>query len=212
MRSRYILAGLAFCMTIPGFGQAAPDAWLILASGETGSINARTTREDSVRAYGISNVTDQDVDVDEGEMQSETVLFAKDEERRIEILWKDPDKTEPTSAGIRGKKSRWHAAHGITLGTSVSELEHANGRPFHFALVNDGTDMAGELFSWQGGLLEKEFQGNGRVTLSLEWSPPKGTKPRGPSDFKANSDNPVWRAQNPHIIEMTWVFPSSTQP
>ena len=200
-------------MTIPGFGQAAPDAWLILASGETGSINAHTTREDLVRAYGISNVIDQDVDVGEGEMQSETVLFANDPERRIEILWKDPDKkAEPTSVGIRGKKSRWHAGHGITLGTSLSELEHVNRRPFHYALVNEGADMVEELFSWQGGVLEKEFQGNGRVTLSLQWSPPKGTKPKGPSDFKANSDDPVWRAQNPHISEMTWVFPSSTHP
>jgi hypothetical protein len=204
----FLFAGFAFLAATSAFAQAASGPWLILASGEKGAINAHTTREDLVRAYGASNVTEHDADVGEGDMEPETVLFANDPERRIEILWKDPDKkAEPTNVSIRGKKSLWHAAHGITLGTSVNELEHANGRPFGFALVNDGTDMAEQLFTWRGGLLEKEFQGNSRVILSLEWSPTKGAKPRGPADFKADSDNLAWRARNPHISAMTWVFP-----
>ena len=205
--------GLVFLMSAAAFGQAEPDPWLILASGATGSINAHTTREDLVRQYGAANVVDQDVDVGEGEMQSATFLFPKDPECQIVILWKDPDtKTAPGSMDIRGKKSRWHGAHSITLGTSVTELERLNGRPFRFTLNHDGTDMAEELISWRGGSLEKEFQGNGRVILELQWSPPKGGKLTGPSDFSSDSDNPVWRAQNPHIIRMSWIFPSNTQP
>ena len=151
MTSRYrlltIRMAFAVLVTIPAFGQAAADRWLILASGDGGSINAHTTREELVRAYEGSNVTEQNVDVGEGEIEPETVLFANDPECRIEILWRDPEKeTEPASLSIRGKKSLWHAGHGITLGTSVNELEHANGRPFDFALVNDGTDQAGDVF------------------------------------------------------------------
>jgi hypothetical protein len=117
---------------------------------------------------------DQDVDIGEGEMQSGTFLFPKDPQRQIEMLWKDPDnKTVPESAQIWGKKSFWHGVHGITLGTSVSELERLNGRPFRFALTNDGMDMAEETISWQGGRLEKEFQGNGRIILEIESSPTK---------------------------------------
>ena len=66
------LARFAFLATTLGFGQAAPDPWLILASGERGSINAHTSRQDLVRMYGAANVVDQDVDIGEGEMQSGT--------------------------------------------------------------------------------------------------------------------------------------------
>jgi hypothetical protein len=154
-----LFTGLAFLATISAFGQTANDPWLILASGEKGSINLHTTRKDLIRAYGASNVTDQDADVGEGEMQPLTVLFAGDPQRRIELLWKDPGKkTEPAFATIRGRASRWHAVHGISLGTTLPELERINGRPFRFALTNDGTDMAEEHISWQGGLLEKTFK------------------------------------------------------
>ncbi|MGB6383621.1 MAG: hypothetical protein WBE45_04670 [Terriglobales bacterium] len=194
------------------FGQAQVDPWLILASGEKGTINSHTTRKDLVRTYGAANVVDQDVDIGEGEMQSGTFLFPEDPQRQIEILWKDPDhKTAPESAQILGKKSLWHGVHGITLGTSVRELERLNGRPFRFALTNDGTDMAEETIAWQGGRLEKEFQGNGRIILQIESSPTKGAKPRSPADFEVDSDNPVWRAQTPHISEVTWFFASNAQ-
>src|SRR5579863_3835749 len=106
-RTACILAGFSFLGTILGFGQATPDPWLILASGEKGAINAHTTRVDLVRMYGAANVVDHDVDVDE-EVQSATLLFPEDPERRVEILWKDPNtKTAPESADILGRKSRW---------------------------------------------------------------------------------------------------------
>jgi hypothetical protein len=157
------LAGFILFAAMTAFGQAQADPWLILASGEKGAINSHTTRKDLVRMYGAANVVDQDVDIGEGEMQSATFLFPKDPQRQIEISWKDPDnKTAPESAQILGNKSLWHGVHGITLGTSISELERLNGRPFRFALTNDGTDMAEETISWQGGRLEKD--------VSRKWS------------------------------------------
>jgi hypothetical protein len=170
-----------------------------------------TTRADLVRLYGASNVVDQEVDTGEGEMQSETVVFPKDPERQVYIMWNDPGtKTSPQSADLLGTKSRWHAVHGITLGTSINELERLNGRPFRFALINDGTDMAEETISWQGGLLENDFQGNGRIILEIEGRPAQASKPTGPHDFETESNNRNWRAQNPHISRMTWMFPSDT--
>ncbi len=208
-----LVAALMLPLAKVASAQAGPDPWLIVASGEKGSINAHTTREDLVRMYGSSNVADQDVDIGDGEMQSGTFLFSKDPECQLEILWKDPEtKIAPKSADILGKKSRWHAAHGIALGTSASELERLNGRPFRFTLANDGTDMAEELISWRGGSLEKEFQGDGRVILELEWAASKGAKHRGPHDIVITSDSPVWRAQNPHVSRMSWIFPSDTRP
>ena len=207
--SVFQLAGFVFLATLLGFGQTMPDPWLILSGGKTGSINAHTTRNDLVRLYGTANVVDQDVDVGEGEMQSATFLFPKDPERRIEILWKDPGtKTAPESADVRGKKSRWHALHGISLGTTSTELEHINGQPFLWTVMNDGTDMRQGLISWRGGALEKEFQEDGRVILELEGAPTKGALPRSPHESETNSDDPVWRRQNPRVSRMRWLFPS----
>ena len=102
-----LVAALMLPLAKVASAQAGPDPWLIVASGEKGSINAHTTREDLVRMYGSSNVADQDVDIGEGEVQSGTFLFSKDPERQLEILWKDPEtKTAPESADILGKKSR----------------------------------------------------------------------------------------------------------
>jgi hypothetical protein len=206
------LAGFILLAAMTAFGQAQADPWLILASGEKGAINSHTTRKDLVRMYGAANVVDQDMDNEDGERQSGTDLFPKNPQRQIIITWKDPDnKTAPEFALILGKKSLWHGVHGITLGTSVRELERLNGRPFHFALTNDGTCEAEETISWQGGRLEKELQGNGGIILEIESSPTKGAKQTGPADFEVDSDNPVWRAQNPHISKMTWSFASNEQ-
>ena len=175
------LAAILVSLLPSARGQAESDPWLILASGERGPVNIHTTREDLVRLYGDSNVVDQDADIGDGEIEPETVLFPNDPERRIGILWKDPARrADPSSVAIRGKVSHWHAVHGISLGTTASQFQRVNGRPFRWTLTNDGTDMAEELISWQGGVLEKEFQEDDRVILSLERSPARGTKPRGP--------------------------------
>jgi len=69
-----------------------------------------------------------------------------------------------------------------------------------------------QLISWREGVLENELQVDGHVILSLERSPSKETKPTGPSDFSLDSDSPVMRTQNPHIREISRVFPSTAQP
>jgi len=207
------LAAFLFLVAMQSLGQATVDPWLILAGGEKGSINAHTTRQDLVRIYGASHVVDQDADVGEGEIEPETVLFPKDPERRIEVLWKNPDqRAEPASASIRGKASRWHAVHGISLGTTLTQLQRLNGRPFRFDLVNDGTDMANELISWHGGSLEKDFQGEGRVILWLEHTPIRATARNGPKDFGGESDALEMQKLNLYITKVTWLFPPRAQP
>jgi len=212
-RSACILAGYFFLGTMLAFSQATTDPWLILATGAKGVINIHTTREQLVRLYGASNVVDQDADVGEGEIEPETVLFPKDPKRRIGIFWKNPDKrAEPASASIRGTASRWHAVHGISLGTTLTDLQRANGRPFRFDLVGDGTDMAHNEISWHGGSLEQDFHGEGTVTLKLVGTPTHATTPKGPRDFGGESDSPEMHNLNLYIDEMTWVFPPQAKP
>jgi len=198
-----------------GFGQAKPDPWLILVSGESAPINAHTTRQDLVRAYGAPNVVDQDIDVGEGETQPGTVVFPKDPARLIEIVWRDPDKkTQPSFAQIQGSTSRWKAAHSVSLGTSLKEMEHLNGRSF--TLAGFGWDYSGTVLSWEKGALAEELDGgHGRVIVRLD-SPSNGQAPDadqsqvlGDRDF--SSGNPVMQKLNPKAYQILWMFPTSTQ-
>src|SRR5579863_5099446 len=163
------LAGFVLLTTILGLGQAEMDPWLIVPNGDAGPINARVARADLVRRYGAANVVDQEVGAGEGDTDTATVVFPKDPERRIEILWQDHDKkASPSSVSISGKASCWHAVHGISLGMSFRELEHLNGRPFS---ISWGTDQGNVVLSWKGGLLDEDLKNRGIVFVWFDDAP-----------------------------------------
>jgi hypothetical protein len=154
--SIFRLAGFFFFTTMLGFCQATPDPWLIHRDDAKGLINYRVTRVDLVQRYGAANVVDQEVGVGEGDTDTATVLFPKDPQRRIEILWQDREKEAyPSSVTISGKASRWHAVHGISLGMLYSDLARINGKPFP---ISWGTDEGSVVASWNGGMLEKDLK------------------------------------------------------
>jgi hypothetical protein len=205
----FLLAGFS------SLGQASPDPWLILVSGEKGAINAHTTRQDLVRIYGASNVVDKDVDFGEGEAEPATVVFPKDPERSIEILWRDKDKkTLPAFVLIEGETSRWKTVHNISLGTTLKELQGLNGRPFRLAGL--GWDESGTVRSWNKGALATELdERHGQVLLRLSQSSgshlpeEEQSQVLGDSDF--SSDHPVMQKINPRVYRVMWAFPSPTR-
>jgi hypothetical protein len=213
MRNRYIsgLAGFVFAVTMLGFGQAEPDPWRIVTSGGKGPLNLHTTHEDLVRAFGAANIVEQDgIEGFSGEMEYVTVIFPKDPQRSIEIRWRDADKkTVPESMTIRGRKSRWKAEHGISLGTSLNELERLNGRPFR--LTGFYWDYSGTVTSWDKGVLEEDLQAPGRVVLRLseatetKLSEKESREVAGDGEF--SSSHPVMQKANPKVYEIVWAFP-----
>jgi hypothetical protein len=189
--------------------QAAPDPWLILASGEKSAINAHTTRADLVRMYGAANVVDEEADVGEGDMETVTTVFPRDPKRSIDILWKDPDKkTAPDSLTIRGCASRWKTEHNISLGMSLKRLEGLNGKPFHLSGL--GWDYAGTVLSWADGILAPDLSGaQGHVILRLTCSGNPVTKEEGSAvapDGDFSSQNAIMQKINPTVGEIKWVF------
>ena len=202
--------GLVLLTSVAAFGQAESDPWLILGGGEKGPIGVHVSRGDLVRAYGASNVVDREVDVGEGATDLATILFPNDPERSIEILWKDPaTKTAPRSATIRGEKSRWHAAHGISLGTSLSELQRLNGKPF--PVSGYGTDQPGAILSWHHGLLERDLQSDGFVILRLNCRQKRGTPSPHLSLIEGDSDDPRLQKLGLYVDEINWGFPTPVQ-
>ena len=221
-RDRFFVAVFPLLLAFLVSGQVASDPWLILADGKQGSINAHTTWQDLARAYGANNVVDRDLDVGEGEVEPGTILFPSDPERSIEILWNDvKTKTEPSRLTIRGNKSRWKAPRGISLGTTLKELERLNGRPFHMA--GFGWDYSGTVMSWDMGMLTRDLSQfdphkgveQGRIILRLDCGTANSeplTKEEGmqvAGDGNFSSNHPVLQKMNPCVSEMVWAFPPS---
>jgi hypothetical protein len=104
------------------------------------------------RAFGSANVKAERIDIGEGETVPGTVLFSADSTRRLMIIWSDSTARRlPRRLILRDDSSRWSVAEGITLGTTLEELEKLNGRPF--TLAGFGWDYAGVVMDWRGGKL-----------------------------------------------------------
>jgi hypothetical protein len=86
--------------------------------------------------------------------QKSATLYAMEPTRRITLMFNAKGRVR--SMSIHGYESVWHTTQGIGLGTSLSALEKANGRPFKYRSLGMNED-AGRVLDWQGGKLTKPF-------------------------------------------------------
>jgi hypothetical protein len=130
----------------------ALSSWTIRPASDSGPITRNTDDAELVRVYGSANVKDERIDIGEGETVPGTALFPADSTRRLMIIWSDSTEHRlPRRLILRGDSSRWSVAEGITLGTTLEELEKLNGVPF--TLAGFGWDYAGVILDWHGGRL-----------------------------------------------------------
>lgn len=140
-------------------------AWKI-TPGQFGPITSLTSEADLRRRYQGSLETTR-VQLGEGETTPGTILFPGDSLHRAEIVWQDTvNHRHPARVILRGDRSRWQLSHGITLGTTLRELERLNGRPF--TLAGFGWDYAGVITDWKGGALDTALAG---IKLYLDPGP-----------------------------------------
>lgn len=124
----------------------------------TGPLSSRSSAAILRRHYGAPNVEPTRIELGEGETAPGTVLYPGDSLRRLEIIWRDTVAQQgPVRIILRGHESRWQVGRGISLGTSLQDLERLNGRPF--TLAGFGWDYAGVIISWNGGSLENALAG-----------------------------------------------------
>jgi hypothetical protein len=187
--------------------RAADVDWLIVPGERIGAITSTTSEAELRQIYGDENVTEAEINIGEGESETGTVLFDKDPERRIEILWNDPQaKSNPAWIKIDELRNRWRTAEGIAIGTSLHELERMNGRPF--TLTGFGWDYSGTVADWNDGTLEK-FEGSwGRIILRLY--PEAGLPQDAPADVWGDkeiaSDQPSMQKLDPKVYEIIMEF------
>jgi len=136
--------------------------WLIVPGGRVGPVTASTTEAELRALLGDEQVQQTEIHLGEGFFGAGVIGYPNDPERRFEVSWGDPAEGHPRRVYIRGRSSKWHTVEGITLGTTLEELEKLNGRSF--GLMGFEWDYSGVITSWESGNLEQLAS----VGISLE--------------------------------------------
>ena len=170
-----------------------PD-FTIVPGSRVGSITAKCTLADMARAYGETNVR---LKRDAGAIA--VVLFPDDSLRRIEIALSDTVNLRyPKSVTIRGSQSVWHTADGVTLGTTVDQLQKLNSKPFEFN--GFGWDYGGQVINWHGGAMARDSA----IAIRLDALHLFDNKPYRSvmGDKKVSSANRLARELRPYVGEI----------
>lgn len=128
--------------------------WIIVPGERFGPITKETSESELIEIYGADVVRRVDLPVEESESLYDpgTVIFPDDPLRKVSIKWHDEENYRyPSELYVWGDSSLWKTDRGITLGTTVRELEVLNGKPF--GLAGFGWDYGGTVLDSNGGVL-----------------------------------------------------------
>jgi hypothetical protein len=181
---------LASLMASAVLGAGAADSRKIVVAKSFGAVTAKTTRAEVAAIYGTANVRDAEIRGPEGTTFPGTVVYGKKPADRFEIIWVDPKtKRKPEIVRVGRAKTRWQTTHGITIGTSLKEIEKLNGKPL--TLNGFGWDLGGGVISWNGGKLAKECYGKLLLTFDAigeeKLTPKEASKVMGEQEVRSNS-------------------------
>ena len=133
------------------YSQQPEQDWLIIPGERVGPITAETSDASIDALFGPNNVQRGDVYLGEGFTAAGTVVYPDDAARRVEIVWSDNARTTPKEIRLTGETSAWRTAEGLSLGSTLREIEHLNGFPFK--LAGFGFDYGGTVVDCGRGQL-----------------------------------------------------------
>lgn len=174
-----------------------------------GNITAKSTLADIRQTYGAENVKESEVYVGEGQSMPGVVVYGNDPEKKLEVVWKEDAQT-PATVFIRAPQdgpaeSVWHTEQGITLGTTLKELESLNEGSF--TLAGFGWDYSGTVLGWNDGQLKEPLYGKVLLRLNPDYEDAPQTlieQTSGDSDFA--SSHPAMQRLNPTVDTLIVVF------
>lgn len=205
MAHKTILAGLTMAL-VSGLAAAAQQPDLLACRGPF----SRSANEAAViAAFGAANVTRAAIAIGEGMTEPGTIVFAKDQKRRIDILWHDSARRNRPATISVAPGSTWRIAvpdaePPIRQGISLAQVEAANGRPFE--ILGFGWDRGGHAGDWKGGRLAKP---DGGCELSLRFEPEPGFLAMDAilGDRPFSSADARIRAVKPVVVEVRLNWP-----
>ncbi len=204
------IAYLSLYFTAVQAGQLPTD--LLIVPGErVGPITAATSDRMLETLFGAENVDPTDVQLGEGFTAPGTVIYPDDAARRIEVVWQDSTRTVPKVVQLTGDSSIWRTPEGISLGSTLKEIERLNGVPFPllgFAWDYGGTtmDCGGGLLKMLGSFDPEDASVRGRLVV-LRLDPDSEARKRPEyeqvlGDREFSSSHPAMQALNPRVYQM----------
>ena len=193
--------------------QQAQSDFLIVPGERVGPITAATSEAMLEMYFGRDSIQRVDVQMGEGFTEPGTAVFPDDASRRIEVLWRDDSRASPKTILLTGDSSLWRTAEGISLGSTLKEIERLNGFPFR--LAGFAWDYGGTILDCDRGRLallgcvdpdNPRAQSRGRQIV-IRLSPdiearrlPEYRQVIGDRDF--SSGHPAMQALNPGVYAM----------
>ena len=139
----WLLIGCALLQATFAQADEVANDWLIMPGVRIGSITAVTSEAMLGAAFGEANIERADIYLGEGLYETGTAVYSNDPERRLDILWRDEARSKIKEIRLTGDASVWKTIGGISLGTTLKEIERLNGYPFR--LAGFGFDYGGTL-------------------------------------------------------------------
>jgi hypothetical protein len=184
----------------------ASPAWEIDPGKKIGVLDPSEGETDLAAGYGASNVRHAQIALGEGETADGTVAFPDDSVRRIEILWQDTAQRRfPARAILRGSKSLWKLSRGVSLGTTLKQLEDLNGGPF--TLAGFGWDYEGVVHSWAGGSLDTLLGGTKIYLAPSQEARSDSVYSHVLGDHEYSSSVQAMQRLNPEVYQIVVEFP-----
>jgi hypothetical protein len=170
--------------------------WLI-AADRVGKITpANCTREAIRQAYGATNVVERNVYFAEGTELPGMVVFAGTK-NELDIAWDDEVSREvPAFMRTTTAGTDWTTAGGITIGSTLAQVNAANGNPFEFS--GFGWDYGGNVVDWKGGKLAG-------IIVTLDWQGDT-VNPDFLGERSVTSNDPGLDQQNVRVSAITVRF------
>ena len=170
------------------------------------TFHPRTTFEDLVQTFGVSNVIESEIHEDEGFYELGALIFPGSQDE-VEVFWHEhPIRQSLRKVRIKGDRSSWKVPSGLELGMDLQSIEALNRRPF--GLYGFGWDYGGTIASWQSGELESSGDGSCRLVVRLgadfEKVPWEIVREQGNvvGDTVFSSGHPTMQLLNPTIREL----------
>ncbi len=179
--------------------------WVVVPGERVGPVLASTTKSELIALFGAEVVKDGEINVGEGEMHPGTLVYPDDPSQRLAITWeKGQPKRIDVCYGLRDGVCRWRMPQGVSIGTTLKELETLNERPFK--LAGFSWDYEGAIVSWEDGKLSSVFD-RGRTYLRLRPSRPGGNSQPEEAQvlgdrFFFSSSHPAMQKLNPKVYQM----------
>lgn len=130
---------------------AGDGEWLIVPGKSFGKITKENATLEGVRALYGDQVREDSVFVAEGFWLPGLIVFP-DQANEIQIGYEPEQGSLPTFIRTWNEDSDWKTAEGIAVGSSLAEVENANGTGLSF--LGFGWDYGGTVTEWYGGKLE----------------------------------------------------------